>query len=97
MTTTRDRTTKRAPRPITAHPFPVHEASKGSMLGQLLGTTDHKMIVHVHPAHPLRTSGLRIPLPAPARTPRGRGARRAGAATHRGFGRHYAPGHCPPR
>jgi heme/copper-type cytochrome/quinol oxidase subunit 1 len=44
MTTTRDRTTKLAPRPITAHPFPVHEASKGSMLGQLLGTTDHKMI-----------------------------------------------------
>jgi cytochrome c oxidase subunit I len=33
-----------APRPIVARPYPVHEASKGSMLGQILRTTDHKLI-----------------------------------------------------
>jgi cytochrome c oxidase subunit 1 len=33
-----------SPRPIVARPFPVHEASKGSMLGQMLRTTDHKLI-----------------------------------------------------
>jgi cytochrome c oxidase subunit I len=33
-----------SPRPIVTRPFPVHEASKGSMLGQVLRTTDHKMI-----------------------------------------------------
>ncbi|MDT4976440.1 MAG: cytochrome c oxidase subunit, partial [Pseudonocardiales bacterium] len=32
------------PRPIIARPFPPHEASKGSMLGQILRTTDHKLI-----------------------------------------------------
>ncbi len=32
------------PRPIVARPYPVHEAPKGSMLGQLLRTTDHKLI-----------------------------------------------------
>ncbi len=33
-----------SPRPIVARPFPAREASKGSMLGQLLRTTDHKLI-----------------------------------------------------
>src|SRR6266496_2795051 len=33
-----------APRPIVSRPYPVHEAAKGSMLGQLLRTTDHKLI-----------------------------------------------------
>jgi cytochrome c oxidase subunit 1 len=32
------------PRPIVARPFPTHEASKGSMFGQVLRTTDHKLI-----------------------------------------------------
>ncbi len=50
MTTTADPTTVEypadvlAPAPIITRPFPVHEAAKGSMLGQLLRTTDHKMI-----------------------------------------------------
>ena len=33
-----------SPQPIVARPFPVHEARKGSLLGQLLRTTDHKLI-----------------------------------------------------
>jgi cytochrome c oxidase subunit 1 len=33
-----------SPRPIVSRPFPVHESEKGSMLGQLLRTTDHKLI-----------------------------------------------------
>jgi cytochrome c oxidase subunit 1 len=33
-----------APRPIVARPYPVHQASKGSMLSQVLRTTDHKLI-----------------------------------------------------
>jgi cytochrome c oxidase subunit 1 len=33
-----------APRPIVARPFPEHSAAKGSMLGQILRTTDPKMI-----------------------------------------------------
>jgi len=33
-----------APEPIEARPFPVHEASKGSMFLSLLRTTDHKLI-----------------------------------------------------
>jgi cytochrome c oxidase subunit 1 len=32
------------PQPITVHPFPVNEAPRGSLLSQLLRTTDHKMI-----------------------------------------------------
>src|SRR5712671_627165 len=32
------------PQPIIAHPFPVHEAARGSMLSQVLRTTDPKMI-----------------------------------------------------
>jgi cytochrome c oxidase subunit I len=32
------------PQPIVARPFPVHEAAKGSMLSQVLRTTDHKLI-----------------------------------------------------
>jgi cytochrome c oxidase subunit I len=32
------------PQPITARPFPVHSAAKGSMLGQVLRTTDPKVI-----------------------------------------------------
>jgi cytochrome c oxidase subunit I len=32
------------PRPIVARPFPVHETIKGSMLSQVLRTTDHKLI-----------------------------------------------------
>jgi cytochrome c oxidase subunit 1 len=32
------------PRPIVARPFPAHETTKGSMLSQILRTTDHKMI-----------------------------------------------------
>jgi cytochrome c oxidase subunit 1 len=32
------------PKPIVARPFPVHEVSKGSMLTQVLRTTDHKLI-----------------------------------------------------
>ncbi|MDT4997386.1 MAG: cytochrome c oxidase subunit [Pseudonocardiales bacterium] len=33
-----------APQPIIARPYPVHEAEKGSLLGAMLRTTDHKMI-----------------------------------------------------
>jgi cytochrome c oxidase subunit 1 len=33
-----------APRPIVARPFPVHQATRGSLLSSLLRTTDHKMI-----------------------------------------------------
>ena len=44
MTTTRDRTTELMPAPIVSRPFPVHQAAKGSMFGQLLRTTDHKLI-----------------------------------------------------
>ncbi len=33
-----------SPQPIVARPFPVHEATKGSMLSQVLRTTDHKLI-----------------------------------------------------
>ena len=44
MTTTRDRKTELAPAPIVSQPFTVHEPAKGSMLGQLLRTTDHKLI-----------------------------------------------------
>jgi cytochrome c oxidase subunit 1 len=33
-----------APRPIVARPFPVHQATRGSLLSGLLRTTDHKMI-----------------------------------------------------
>jgi len=32
------------PQPIVSRPFPVHEPEKGSLLGQLLRTTDHKLI-----------------------------------------------------
>jgi cytochrome c oxidase subunit 1 len=32
------------PTPIVALPYPVHEAKRGSLLSQLLRTTDHKMI-----------------------------------------------------
>src|SRR5258708_4215653 len=32
------------PQPIIAHPFPVHEAARGSMFSQVLRTTDHKLI-----------------------------------------------------
>ena len=32
------------PVPIVARPYPVHEASKGSMLSSVLRTTDHKVI-----------------------------------------------------
>ncbi|HEY5134686.1 MAG TPA: cytochrome c oxidase subunit I [Candidatus Nanopelagicales bacterium] len=32
------------PSPIVARPFPVREVSKGSLLAQMLRTTDHKMI-----------------------------------------------------
>jgi cytochrome c oxidase subunit I len=32
------------PEPIEVHPFPVHEQSRGSMLGLILRTTDHKLI-----------------------------------------------------
>jgi cytochrome c oxidase subunit I len=32
------------PEPIVVRPFPTHEQSKGSMLGQVLRTTDHKLI-----------------------------------------------------
>src|SRR6266516_2527543 len=39
-----DATSTVAPRPIVSRPYPVHEAAKGSMLGQLLRTTDHKLI-----------------------------------------------------
>jgi cytochrome c oxidase subunit 1 len=33
-----------APQPILSEPFPAHRPAKGSMLGQLLRTTDHKLI-----------------------------------------------------
>jgi cytochrome c oxidase subunit I len=33
-----------APQPIVSEPFPGHRLAKGSMLGQLLRTTDHKLI-----------------------------------------------------
>jgi cytochrome c oxidase subunit 1 len=33
-----------APRPIVSHPYPAHDPEKGSMLGQILRTTDHKVI-----------------------------------------------------
>src|SRR6266571_9179630 len=33
-----------APRPIVSRPYPGQEAAKGSMLRQLLRTTDHKLI-----------------------------------------------------
>jgi cytochrome c oxidase subunit I len=33
-----------SPRPIVSRPYPTHESAKGSLLGQLLRTTDHKMI-----------------------------------------------------
>src|SRR6266516_1374457 len=39
-----DATSTVVPRPIVSRPFPVHEPAKGSMLGQLLRTTDHKLI-----------------------------------------------------
>ena len=32
------------PQAIVARPFPVHQVTKGSMFGQLLRTTDHKLI-----------------------------------------------------
>jgi cytochrome c oxidase subunit I len=32
------------PKPIVARPFPVREVSKGSLLSQMLRTTDHKLI-----------------------------------------------------
>jgi cytochrome c oxidase subunit 1 len=32
------------PQPIVSRPFPEHAPAKGSMLGQLLRTTDHKLI-----------------------------------------------------
>jgi cytochrome c oxidase subunit 1 len=32
------------PRPIVARPFPAHTAARGSMLGALIRTTDHKII-----------------------------------------------------
>jgi cytochrome c oxidase subunit 1 len=32
------------PEPIVARPFPAHEVSKGSLLGSMLRTTDHKVI-----------------------------------------------------
>ncbi|MCU1658638.1 MAG: cytochrome c oxidase, subunit, partial [Pseudonocardiales bacterium] len=49
MTTTAEPTAAESPepltpRPIVARPFPVHEATKGSLLGQMLRTTDHKLI-----------------------------------------------------
>ena len=49
MTTTEERPTAGAPEPIgpepiVARPFPAHEFRKGSLLSQLLRTTDHKMI-----------------------------------------------------
>ncbi|MDT4944303.1 MAG: cytochrome c oxidase subunit, partial [Pseudonocardiales bacterium] len=49
MTTTADPTAAElpepvTPRPIIAHPFPMHEATRGSMLSQVLRTTDHKLI-----------------------------------------------------
>jgi cytochrome c oxidase subunit 1 len=43
MTTTEIPSTPE-PTAITARPFPVHEATKGSLFSQLLRTTDHKMI-----------------------------------------------------
>jgi cytochrome c oxidase subunit 1 len=33
-----------APRPIVSRPFPIHAPAKGSMFGQVLRTTDHKLI-----------------------------------------------------
>jgi cytochrome c oxidase subunit 1 len=39
-----DPTSVVVPRPIVSRPFPVHEPAKGSLLGALLRTTDHKMI-----------------------------------------------------
>ncbi len=44
MTTTRDRTTELTPAPIVSRPFPIHAPAKGSMFGQVLRTTDHKLI-----------------------------------------------------
>jgi cytochrome c oxidase subunit I len=44
MTTTCDRATELTLAPIVSRPYPGQEAAKGSMLGQLLRTTDHKLI-----------------------------------------------------
>ncbi len=49
MTTTAERPTTGAPEPIgpepiVARPFPPHEFRKGALLGQMLRTTDHKLI-----------------------------------------------------
>ena len=49
MTTTAEPTAAQSPEPvgpspIVARPFPVREVSKGSLLAQMLRTTDHKMI-----------------------------------------------------
>jgi cytochrome c oxidase subunit 1 len=48
LTTTAEPTTGAiepiGPEPIVARPFPVHEVRKGSLLGQMLRTTDHKLI-----------------------------------------------------
>ncbi|MEP6599910.1 MAG: cbb3-type cytochrome c oxidase subunit I, partial [Actinomycetota bacterium] len=43
-TTGESDTTTVAPRPIISRPFPVHQATKGSMFLKVLGTTDHKLI-----------------------------------------------------
>ena len=46
MTTTAENPTAAgaAPEPIVSRPFPAHTADKGSMLSQILRTTDHKLI-----------------------------------------------------
>jgi cytochrome c oxidase subunit 1 len=49
VTTTADPTVVQSPdelrpTPIVSRPFPAHQIAKGSMLGQLLRTTDHKLI-----------------------------------------------------